>query len=279
VSRKSARLRTHASRSPSSRSTWAGIIMIAVSLIAILGLLTTFLVLSYSQSGVNAATFCPEDGPTSITVVLIDATDPLGPSQAQALENRIASIQEGIERGGALELYLVAPIERAPLEPLLKLCNPGRPEEASKWAENPRIVEQRWREGFTAPIQEAVRRAQEAEEAATSPILASLQSVALTAFGGPGRNDRPKRLLLISDLLENTSAFSLYQSPPDAARFLADPRLRSLRPPLEGVEVQLRIVDRGHPRQTPELGRFWEELIAAGGGEVTIRGPLVGIAG
>src|SRR5690606_9539026 len=115
VSRRSPRVRARTVREESSRSKWAGIVMIAVGLVAILGILITFITLSYTRPRVDAATFCPEDGPTSVTAVLIDVTDPLNPSQGQALETRIASVREGIERGGALELYLVAPVEDAPL--------------------------------------------------------------------------------------------------------------------------------------------------------------------
>jgi hypothetical protein len=253
-------------------------------LIAVLAATLVFGGWLFVQAKINAETisstdFCPTSGPRSTAVVVIDATDPFDPVEARALESRVARSQGDIERGGRLELYMVAPVENEPLEMLLGLCNPGRPEEASPWRENPRLVERRWREGFAEAVQKAVRRALRSEKAATSPIINSIRSVAVTAFSPVERAGNPKRLLLISDLLENTSLFSVYRSQPDATRFLGEPMLRQMLPALEGVEVELRIIDRGHARQTPEVARFWEELIAAGGGEVVSRGPLIGIAG
>lgn len=253
-----------------------GYVLIAIGVAALLGIAATFLIVSRGREVIDAETFCPVSGPKSVTVVLIDATDSFDPLQARALHNRVNQIQADIERGGALEIYLVAPIEDAPLSPLIKRCNPGRYEDASMWSENPRLVERNWRDGFRVPVDEALRQAEAAPPASVSPILASLKSVALTAFAEP-RPDQAHRLILISDLLEHTSKFSLYRSAPDAVAVLSDPTLRSLRPPLDGVDVELLIVDRGSKRQTPQLGTFWEEMISAGGGRLMRRGPLVGL--
>lgn len=79
-----------------------------------------------------------------------------------------------------------------------------------------------------------------------------------------------RHIALVSDLLENTPAYSTYRSAPDAGRLMRVPAFAELADGrLQGVVVEiLRLPnDRSARRQGPDLDAMWVTEIAAAGGE------------
>ena len=251
------------------RNDWRGGLLIAVVALALVGLLGGSLWLHHSRPAIDPTTFCPVAGATTITAVLTDTTDPLPPVQAEAIRRKLADVVDSVPTGGALELYAVAPVETQPRVPLAASCNPGHGAEVSVWTSNPKKVEARWKTAFATPLDNALARGLEGEPALSSPILESLQSVAVTAFSGPGKSDKPHRLVLASDLLQHSRSLSLFKR--IDPRFLDSPAFAQVRPDLAGVEVEILYLNRAtsRPIQGAEHLRFWLDLLAATGAQVT----------
>ena len=123
------------------------------------------------QLELDQETFCPVDGPQTVTVVLVDRTDPYTPVQQAGIQNALELIRTSVPKYGALGLYAVGPTDQGVLELFARICNPGRGDEINPLIGNPRRVEQRWREGFKAPLDALFARLLQPGEAATSPIL------------------------------------------------------------------------------------------------------------
>ena len=65
---------------------------------------------------------------------------------------------------------------------LLRLCNPGDGRGLSEFNANPALAKKRWREKFREPLNYALGDGFQLQDTATSPILATLQGIALERF-------------------------------------------------------------------------------------------------
>lgn len=214
-----------------------------------------------SHVELDRETYCPTDGPQSVTAVLIDMTDPINAVQRTDLMNEIEKLVDEVRRFGGLEIYSVGPIEEKPPRPIFRKCNPGRADEISEFFANPRMVERDWREGFRKPLEETLERTLKPAEADNSPILESIQWVTINALTPPGRTEIPRRLVVVSDMLQHTASLSFYRGIPDFDTFESSPYYQRVRAPLEEVAVDLFFVcrDTRTPIQQPALLRFWTD--------------------
>lgn len=214
-------------------------------------------------------TLCPSK-PDSITVLLVDVTDPMTLPQKQDFRNQLDRLTAEIPRYGKLVIAKVDPVSEKLLVPVVTRCNPGVGSDTSDLDGNPAKLDKLHREQFIAPIQDAYDQILSASEASRSPILESIQSVNLTEFaGGPGSNVR-KRLVVASDLLQNTNELSFYKQLPNSGSLVGSQAFSRVRTDLRGVEVDLWMLQRGdssssQPRALPEL---WTEIIDAQGGRL-----------
>lgn len=212
---------------------------------------------------------CPTR-PDSVTVLLVDVTDPMNMAQRQDFENQLTKLKNSIPRYGKLIVAKVDTTGDRLLAPVITRCNPGTADDVSSATGDPASVQKQWDEGFDAPLTDAFRRLDSATGADKSPILESIQSVALTELQKPGQEKLPKRLIVASDLLQNTADISFYRSLPDSKSFTDSPVFRRVRTDLRGVEVELWMLERSDAATTQprSLADLWERIIGAEGGDM-----------
>ena len=247
-----------------------GIVLIAV--VVVIFMFGFYWLYKARQSFVplHPETFCPQDGsPHAVTAVLIDTTDPLNPVQRTSLMHEVEELIADIQRYGALQLYAVEPMEEYPPKPVFLKCNPGRVEEISGWVENPRIVERQWRTGFRKPLEEVLDQMFCSSGSADSPILESIQWVTVNALSGPNLSQIPRRLVVISDLLQHTNGLSFYKGVVKFATFAKTRKYQRIHASLEGVSVDLLRMRRDIPVGVQEqaLIRFWKDYFDAQGAD------------
>lgn len=222
----------------------------------------------------DEVTLCPVAGPSAITAVLIDRTDSIGAISRTDLFTKVNDIIERTLEAEAVELYVVNAVETAPLSAVIKVCNPGKPAQDEAWDEgwatNPRIMRLRWTERFKKPLNRLLSDLLTMEEAESSPIMESVQSLSVTVFAGNDKANLPKRLIIASDLLQNSSAWSLYKQPSDFRRFAGSSGAKSVAGDLRDVSVQLLFIQRKLKRPIPELDlvTFWVKWIESRQGRV-----------
>jgi hypothetical protein len=224
-----------------------------------------------TQPTLDEATLCPIRGPNGVTAVLIDTTDAFSPIQEHAMRNELERLRDSLSPHELIEIYLVGPTTSAPLERVWGMCRPADdPREVRQWTRNPQRVARRWQDGFEEPMRRAIEHAARAEPAATSPILESIKSVAVTAFRPADRAASQHRLVLVSDLLEHSDCFSNYRDALDLDRISRLPCFVLVRPDLRGVTVEVLYINRTtrRPIQGVEHIRFWEQLVRLAGGEI-----------
>jgi hypothetical protein len=131
------------------RQDFIGWMLIVFSLVAIGGLVYVYYAATSHAVALNPDNMCPQTGPRSITVVLIDTTDPLDPVQHKDVRKQLEDIKDDVPRYGKIELFTVAPAGDALLGAKLAACNPGRSSDISPWYGNPALVEKSWRKAFS----------------------------------------------------------------------------------------------------------------------------------
>ena len=132
------------------------------------------------------------------------------------------------------------------------------------------IIRRNWQQKFRAPLEEELRKLLTNKEAKSSPIMESVQSVAITHFQSTKRRDVPRRLIVVSDLLQNSDAISFYKDQPDFRRFHDSPQARGLNPDLRGVEIELWLIQRKQRQQGDgeAVLQFFRSWLAEHGGRV-----------
>lgn len=241
-------------------------------IVGVIAVFVTAFVLKPTKIEKDPLTLCPvETGPTGYTAVVIDRTDRFGAISKADVEVQLKDIIDSTKENEQISLFAVEPIETAPLQSLIAVCNPGTPTDVDPFTQNKAIVSRNWRTKFTEPLDQLLQRLLVEKEAPISPIMESVQSVSITALGGKRKAQLPRRVILISDLLQNSQAWSLYTNKPDFKAFSASRSTKGLNPDLRGVSVELLYLQREtkHAVDEKALVTFWIQWIEAYGGHVT----------
>src|SRR5262249_58265860 len=85
---------------------------------------------------------------------------------------------------------------------ILARCNPGDGSGLSEYTANPLLAKKRWMDGFREPLDEALQIGLRPLPGKTSPIMATVQRIAVERFTGRAAEEIPKSLILIPDMLE-----------------------------------------------------------------------------
>ena len=249
----------------------------AISLLAVLCVIVAGIGYIYFHLEMNvrptdSVTFCPTDekGPHSITAILIDLTDPFNITQQAALKDRLNDLKDHASKYDLLEVYSVEPTQTQLLQPKFSMCSPGRGEDTNDWIGNPRMIEERWQKLFDAPLQNMFGSISAGETAEISPIMESIQSVVVTKLGAQKVKAIPKRLIIVSDLLQYVKDYSQYRTLDRFDKFRDSPYYQGVRADLSGIDVEIWYVRRKKtlPLQGEKHIDFWRDYIADQGGTV-----------
>jgi len=223
---------------------------------------------------IDPKTFCPMDakGPNSVTAILLDRTDMFNPTQQAAIRDRLNDIKDHTQRYDLLEIYTVEPTQKALLKPEFSACNPGRGEDVNAWTGNPRLVEERWQSLFADPLQHLLDISLSGGEAEISPIMESIQSIAVTRLNTAELEAQktPRRLIVISDLLQYTKVYSQYKPVGSFADFRKTPYYQGVKADLSGIGVEFWYVRRQKTLhlQTDKHQDFWRDYVTDQGGSI-----------
>jgi hypothetical protein len=228
-----------------------------------------------SYVATDAATLCPIDGPPAEVVALVlDMSDRLNEVQLLSVRNHLQRLlYSELPRFAYVETYAVQDRAGVVAEPVIGLCNPGKGDDLNRVYQNPELARKRWEQDFAGVLSAKLEALLAAPESASSPIYEAIQAVAVRSFGNPSYDGRAKRLVVVSDLLQNVpgkgSGGSHYRGVPDFDAFRSSPYFSEVRADLSGVHVHLYYMNRSDQRtQGSEHIRFWEDYFGAQGANV-----------
>jgi len=238
-----------------------------------------------SQSrSTDPITGCPRSGPPDgITLILVDVSDNLTLSQRLNLENRFGDLKASQVAGRTdddmppirpmerVELYVASgePLTERP-KPLVAACNPGGEGDKSELTANLALVRQKWARAFAEPFTAAVSEAMNRPNSDHSYILSSVQ-IAVQLLRRPEFAAIPKRLILVSDLLENSDSFNFYKKLPSLDEMLEARSYLALRTDFSGIDIDIWYLRR--PTENVDWASvlsLWRGLIHRQGGTAPI---------
>jgi hypothetical protein len=257
---------------------FVGAILVSVFLIALIGIgVASFI---FKPAIRIAATNCLATGPVAYTAILLDATDSVSEIQKISLANLMIEIRESIVKDGAIAVYSVngnGQISR----PEVEICNPGSPEQINQLTTGARLAKKRWDKEFSKPLNLLFAKSFGSGDAPISPILEAVQAISAQSFDAlKARNleNIPMRLIIVSDLIQNSKSISFYKNIPSLAQFKKSKLYKRLKASLNRVDVEIHLINRETKRnvQNVKLVNFWTSLIMEEGGRVVKYKPLTG---
>jgi hypothetical protein len=226
----------------------------------------------------DPSSLCPIDGPRSITVVLLDSTDDIQDIARREVKSALLDMAETLPAYGLLEMRLLDPGSPGG-KSIFARCNPGDGSGLSEYTANPRLAKKRWMEGFRQPLEEALDAGFHPAPGKTSPIMETVQRIAVDRFTGRLADDIPKSLVLVSDMLEHEPDYSQYSGDLSYARYKASRAYRKVQTDLHRAEVTIYYIQRttARPINSADHIRFWEEWIRDNKGRLKQANKLQGV--
>jgi len=226
----------------------------------------------------DRSSLCPADGPRSISVVLLDSTDDIPEIAKREVKTVLVDMAETSPIHGLLELRLLDP-KVAGGRSIFARCNPGDGSGLSEYTANPRLAKKRWLDGFREPLDEALQIGFRPLPGKTSPIMETVQRIAVERFTGRAAEEIPKSLILISDMLEHEPDYSQYTGDLSYSRYKASRAYKKFRTNLYNAEVTIYYIQRlpAKPINSVDHIRFWAEWIRDNNGRLKQANKLQGV--
>jgi hypothetical protein len=226
----------------------------------------------------DKTTLCPVDGPRSVAVVLLDSTDEIPDIAKREIRTTLVDMAETLSPYELLEIRLLdakLPGGRS----IFSKCNPGDGSGLSEYTANPRLARQRWLEGFRTPLDEALATGFKPVPGKTSPIMETIQRIAVERFTGRAAEEIPKSLVVISDMLQHGPDYSQYTGDLSFNRYKASGEYKKVQTDLHGADVLIYYIQRktGKPINSADHIRFWAEWIHDNNGRLKQANKLQGV--
>lgn len=219
---------------------------------------------------------CPSDGPIGHYVLLVDKTDPLSFTQKQALSVILRElVEKRIPEGYLFSVFLLGEDFKENAAPVIELCNPGNGSDKSEFTANLKKLRQQYEERFVEPLLKQSDALLGTQPAKASPIFEMMQLVGINAFRKHDVKGE-RRLIVMSDMLQNTSQFSMYKGPVDYVAFADTNYGKKTQVELRDVEVELHYLMNTPQLQTKRNLKFWEDYFSKAGARVVSVRPLEG---
>ncbi|MEM6534789.1 MAG: hypothetical protein AAF613_04025 [Pseudomonadota bacterium] len=180
------------------------------------------------------------------TIILIDQSDPFNENDLGWVYEFVDTEARALPRYG--RLTVLTPNSSSPYDPktVFVQCSPGSVEDANPILQNPRMIDDTWRDTFYTPLIGQIENTLRDTRQPSSPLVEAVYSIGDRADFQASRKNR--RVIVVSDLMQHSQGFSFYRKGADMEAFRAS-GLSASRPSFSGAEIVARIV----PRQEYDL--------------------------
>jgi hypothetical protein len=235
-----------------------GVPLIALAILLLGGLIGTYVIVAGPRVDFDAETGCPATGPSGVTAILFDRTDPINDRQKLFLENKLDAFRETTQKFEEVDTYALEDQGDSVVKPLQRLCDPGRGTDVSSLTGNPRMLHERWEKQFAAPVRDMMEAMRQGGGSKTSAIFEAIQSVSLQSFQKSKlASGAERKLIIISDLIQFTKTLDFYKSDLNYQTFQLSNEARRLHTNLNGVSVEVLFISRAKVDRINRLVSFW----------------------
>ena len=209
------------------------------------------------------AAFCPENQSdlAGQIAVALDPSDSLHYTQQADARARVLRELEAVPEYTEIRLYRLSRDERQPARMEFRICTPTHPDRVTRWGGNPDIARRRYEEEFLGPLDEHLAELLAGSGALASPILKTVQDMAVDAFQPPDFR-LPRQLIIVSDMVQHSEDWSFFRDPLDFSALAEHPDYPTMGVDLDGVNVSVFFLARrgmaGRIQAGP-IREFWDE--------------------
>jgi hypothetical protein len=237
--------------------------------LGVVGLLVLARVAVSDHKTIDKSTFCETAGPTAVTAILIDATDSITPLQKVAVTNRLNVLLKELRPNERVDVFSIRP-NANPLKPEFSMCRPANADETSIWNANKNDADKHFSKMFVPSLNRTLQKLLGTPPASSSPIMEAIHAAAVKSLDASDlQTDSSaftRRLILVSDLLQNSPALSQLHDPGSWTQFRDSAEMRSVSSDLTNTTVTVLYLTR---QASPSQGRrhvaFWDAWFAEQG--------------
>lgn len=233
-------------------------VFIGLAVVSVIGSIF-YMNLTKVKIDIDSDTLCQVGHPpTDIIAILIDATDGLPDRAARQASIRIEQVLSAAPENTLINLYEIKSGNESHIEPIAHICKPSNGKDVSHLTGNKHYSIKQYEERFLKPLRLQIDNLIDADSSSTSPLIESMQSAVIESFKA-NANTGEKRLIIVSDMIQNTNLYSFYREKPSYENY-SDISTQSgkgmLR--LDGITVEILVVARSFPKGTrKDVVRFW----------------------
>jgi hypothetical protein len=225
----------------SSEKDRQGYMIIAALAVAVIGIFAVKVSVGHKPK--PGADNCAGDVQAN-TVILLDQSEAV---PTQTVEETTSRVMSTVDHAGVNErvtVFNVSDDSTTFLTPVVSLCKP--PTDGNRLYENVAMMRKDFEQKFEKPIREVVSRPP--SESNHSPIAQAITDLALSKYLRGSTN----RLLIFSDMLENTPRFSMYHCGADPVAAYRESRRGAMeRPHFKNTTIAVNLIPRtGLSRET-----------------------------
>ena len=260
------RRRRSSNNAPKSVAIAAGIVLAAV----FAGFLLYKLAVSVEHT--DESTGCPQNASLSPEhwVIVVDVTSPISAQEKKALQAFHEQITQTAQEKSRVRLYRLGEFEATENDRLVDVCSPGNPDQANPLYVSVEAVKADWEKKFRTKILDKLDQIIPNRGLKQSPIIESLNSISLMEFSQS--LGQKKRLVIISDLVQNSALLNMYVEKPDFDDFRKNVGDSKVSARFEGVDVQLLYFAAREPALQDDSWRdFWVAYVTSNGGRLDPR--------
>ena len=222
---------------------------------------------------INKDTFCPEDGPYSKTIVILDLSDSLNEPQEEFFKVELENIKKGIKKHHNLTIFLLNPNAELEENKKLSMCNPGTQDDIAEksfegYSTDPKKIKKKWN-NFSKQVSDEVGvLIKNIKPINSSPIFETIQLVHITELKDFENN--VNKIIILSDMIQHTNpGLSMYNNNvPLFSNFSKGEYFSKIRTNFnENVDVTLHVLRRDQHRvfqQSQEFQYFWSTFFVKG---------------
>lgn len=235
-----------------------GVAIFAVGVLMLVALAVFILsVINSPDKDYDRVTLCNEHTPRyTHHLLVIDVSDALSAHQENFLRTHISSLLHSARVNDRFSIFVLDEKYNGLSDPVIDLCKPSSADEVNMLTANRTFVERLYQERFAVPLESAIAAVVSSGEQKRSPIFEALSDIATLRRIDPRAEDI--RLTIVSDMIQNSRAGSVFSAGPQAIDGL---------PPIDLRRARTKVfwLDREKYKryQTTDLASSWEDYLAS----------------
>lgn len=243
-----------------------GYIIIGICLVVFCALMTS--ALAIKEAAYDPETLCRNEV-SAHTIIVLDKTDSLSTGQQRFIPTYINREKDKLRTFEKLSIFTLTENTYVNPEPIFSKCNPGTGKNANELYQNPRKIQMRFDSFFSKPLKENMKNMLSDNTGSKSPILEMIREL---SYRDDFSDDvKHRNLIIISDMMQHTSAYSHYKNTIKYEYFSKTSYAYEVAASLNSVDIKIVYLlrDKLKDIQGERHLAFWKNYFEDMGAEVT----------